>query len=192
MFRERKEYRKHFGAVGLLQIGDESLQFNCYDISVKGAMIEVLPGKLLTCAADFDAFINEDKRAEIFIEELMLSGDVSVVWVREDHGHIMMGLEFESVVHNAEKRWLKRRGYRKTEPFTAELYVDKHWLTVEGINRSTKGLCVRLPADHPAIKVSEPVKLQIKEFGLAAMGKVIWVANGEGMTQVGLQFIPIT
>ncbi len=191
MFRERKEYRKKFSAVGQLNIGGEILQFNCYDVSVKGAMIEVFPGKLLATAADFDALIKEDSRAEIYIEELMLSGEVSVVWVREDHGHIMMGLEFEAVVHNAEKLWIKRRGYRKNEPFTAELFVEKEKVHVDGINRSAKGLCVRLPAEHPPIKVKDPVKLQIKEFGLAAMGKVVWISDEEGVTKVGLQFIAI-
>ena len=192
MFRERKEYRKNFSAVGELNLGGEVLQFNCYDVSVKGAMIEVHPGVLLASVADFDALITEDRRAEIFIEELMLAGEVSVVWVREDHGRIMMGLEFESVVHNAEKLWIKRRGYRKNEPFTAELFIEKQKIHVEGINRSAKGLCVRLPAEHPPIEVNDPVKLQIKEFGLAALGKVVWVNDEEELTTVGLQFISIS
>lgn len=192
MFRERREYRKNFNAVGQLHIGDEILQFNCYDVSVKGAMIEVLPGELLASVADFEALLSEDRRAEIFVEELMLSGEVKVVWVREERGRILMGLEFEAVVHNAEKLWIKRRGYRKTEPFTAELFLDKDRLHVEGINRSSKGLCVRLPAHHPEIKVNTPVKLQIKEFGLAALGKVVWLYDSEGSTKVGLQIMPIT
>ncbi len=191
MFRERKEYRKNFSALGQLNIGGELLQFNCYDVSVKGAMIEVHPGKLLASAADFEVLVKEDRRAEIFIGELMLAGEVSVAWVRDDHGRIMMGLEFESVVHNAEKLWVKRDSYRKTEPFTAELCVEKERFYVEGINRSAKGLCVRLPLEHQEIKVGEPVKLQIKEFGLAALGKVVWISDDEGLTKIGLQFISI-
>lgn len=192
MFRERKEYRKHFNAVGQLHIGGEVLQFNCYDISVKGAMIEVLPGELLASVADFDALLLEDRRAEIFVEELMLSGEVRVVWVREERGRILMGLEFESVVHNAEKLWIKRREYRKTEPFTAELFIEKDRLQVDGINRSAKGLCVRFPTQPRTIKVNMPVKLQIKELGLAALGKVVWVSDDDGLTKLGLQILSIT
>lgn len=189
MFQERKEYRKNFNAIGQLNVGGETLQFNCYDVSVKGAMIELVPGQLLSSVEDFEKLLCEDRRAEIFVEELMLAGEVSIVWVREERGRIMMGLEFETVVHNAEKLWLKRRGYRKTEPFTAELFIDKDRLHVEGVNRSTKGLCVKLSVQHPAIKPNAPVKLQIREFGLAALGKVVWVSSSEDSALVGLQII---
>ncbi|MCQ8104623.1 PilZ domain-containing protein [Methylomonas sp. SURF-2] len=191
MFQERKEYRKKFNAVGQLNVGGETLQFNCYDVSVKGAMVELLPGQLLATVDDFEKLLVEDRRAEVFIEELMLAGEVNIVWVREERGRILTGLEFETVVHDADKLWLKRRGYRKTEPFTAELFVDKERLHVEGINRSTKGLCVRMPAPHPAVKVNAPVKLQIREFGLVALGKVVWVKEKTGAVLVGLQIISI-
>lgn len=192
MFQERKEYRKNFNAAGQLNVGGETLQFNCYDVSVKGAMVELLPGHLLASAEDFEQMLYEDNRAEIFVEELMLAGEVRIVWVREERGRILMGLEFEAVVHNAEKLWLKRRGYRKTEPFSAELFIDKDRLHVEGINRSTRGLCVKLAVHHPAIKANAPVKLQIKEFGLAALGKVVWVSAEEEFALVGLQIISLT
>ncbi|OAI14357.1 hypothetical protein A1359_11075 [Methylomonas lenta] len=192
MFQERKEYRKNFNAIGLLNVGGEILQFNCYDVSVKGAMVELLPGQLLATAADFEALLFEDDKAEIFVEELMLAGEVKIAWVREERGRILMGLEFETVVHNAEKLWLKRRGYRKSAPFSAELFVEKDRLHVEGINRSTKGLCVRLKVHHPAVKLNAPVKLQIKEFGLAALGKVAWVTQEEESTLVGIQIVPIS
>jgi hypothetical protein len=192
MFQERKEYRKNFNAFGQLNVGGETLQFNCYDVSVKGAMIELVPGQLLTSAADFETLLFEDDRAEIFVEELMLAGEVKIVWVREERGRILMGLEFVSVAHNAEKLWLKRRDYRKTEPFTAELFVEKDRLHVEGINRSAKGLCVRLNVHHPGVKVNAPVKLQIKAFGLAALGKVVWVSHSEEFSLVGIQIVPIS
>lgn len=191
MFQDRKEYRKNFNAVGQLNVGGETLEFNCYDVSVKGAMVELTPGDLLISEADFKALLLEDNRAEIFVEELMLSGEVKIAWVREEHGKILMGLLFEAVAHNAEKLWLKRRGYRKTLPFTAELFVDKDWLIVEGINRSAKGLCVKLNQEHPAIQINTPIKLQIKQFGLAAIGKVAWLKQEQDFMLVGLQIMPI-
>lgn len=192
MFQERKEYRKNFNAPGQLNVGGETLQFNCYDVSVKGAMVEITPGDLLTTVQDFENLLTEDNSAEIFVEELNLAGEVKVVWVRQERNRIMMGLEFLSVVHHAEKLWFKRRGYRKTEPFSAELFVGKDRLHVEGINRSVKGLCVRLQVEHPAIHADAPVKLQIKEFGLAALGKVAWVEHVDDGVIVGLQIISIS
>jgi hypothetical protein len=54
-----------------------------------------------------------------------------------------------------------------------------------------KGLCVKLSVQHPAIKPNAPVKLQIKEFGLAALGKVVWVSSSDDSTLIGLQIVSI-
>lgn len=191
MFQERKEYRKNFNAPGQLNVGGETLHFNCYDVSVKGAMIEINPGSLLTTVQDFENLLLEDNKAEIFVEELNLAGEVRVVWVRQERNRIMMGLEFEAVVHHAAKLWLKRRGYRKSEPFSAELFIDKDKLHIEGINRSVKGLCVKMQGQHPGVKLQAPVKLQIKEFALAAVGKIVWFEVEGENTLIGLQIMSI-
>jgi hypothetical protein len=191
MAHERKDYRKHLTAVGQLNVGGELLQFNCYDVSVKGMMIEVLPGQLLNTLEDFEALLLEEDRGEIFVKELNLAGEVRVAWVRQEHTHLKMGLEFQNVVHHASKLWLKRRGYRKTRPFTADLFIGKDHLQVQGINRSLKGVCVRLMSHHPDIKVNAPVKLSIKELDFAAVGKVAWVSNEIESTVIGLQILPI-
>lgn len=191
MYQERKEYRKNLNAVGELQVGGEILQFNCYDVSVKGLMIEVQPGQLLTTVEDFEALLTEEDTGEVFVKELNLTGEVKIVWVRQERTHIKMGLEFENVVHHASKLWLKRRGYRKTDPFTADLFIGKDHVQVEGINRSVRGLCVRLRLPHPDVKLNAPVKLTIKELDFAAVGKVVWLVDDEETTNLGLQIIPI-
>jgi len=191
MLQERKEYRKHLNAFGQLHVGGETLQVHCYDISVKGGMIGIQPGDLLTTVQDFETLLTEDERGEIFVKELNLVGEIRIVWVREEHGRILMGLEFENVVHHASKLWLKRRCYRKTAAFNADLGVGKKHLQVEGINRSVQGVCVRINAHHPEIKVNVPVKLSIKELDLNAVGKVVWVKEVLDEMIAGLQIIPI-
>jgi len=192
MFRERKEYRKSFHAVGQLYYGGELLQCTCYDVSVKGVRIEVLPGELLATVADFEALLAEDRHAEIFIEDLMIAGEVKVIWVKGEQNQIKMGLEFGEVAHNAEKLWITRREYRKIESFAADLIIEHQKWQVEGLNRSASGLSATLAGEHPAIKVDAPVKVQVKEFGLAALGKVVWVDGADGLTKVGLQILPIS
>ncbi|MDT4291759.1 PilZ domain-containing protein [Methylomonas sp. MO1] len=189
MFQDRKEYRKNFNAEGQLFVGGETLQLNCYDVSLKGAMVEVSPGDLLTTIQDFEALLNEDRRAEIFVAELMLAGEVDIVWVKRERNRIMMGMEFRDVVHNAHKLWRKRRGYRKLEAFKAELFIDKERFSVEGVNRSVEGMCLKLTGNHPCIKINAPVKLLAAELGLSALGKVVWVESNELVTRLGLQLV---
>lgn len=191
MTQKRKDYRKKIAAGGQLYIGGEILLFHCYDVSVNGLKVELEAGAFLSTLDDFNALLLDDDRAQVFVEELMLGGEVRVAWVREDLGKIVMGLEFEAIVRNAEKLWLKRRGYRKTEPFSAILFVGHDRLRVEGINRSQDGLCVKLDVQHPGIKENAPVKLQILESGLAAVGKVVWMSPDGDSMRAGLQILPL-
>lgn len=191
MFQDRKEYRKNFNAEGQLFVGGETLQLNCYDVSLKGAMVEVSPGELLTSIEDFETLVNEDRQAAVFVAELMLAGEVDVVWVKRERNRIMMGLEFRDVVHNAHKLWRKRRGYRKVEAFTAELFIDKERFSVEGINRSVEGMCLKLAGTHPSIRENAPVKVLVAELGFSALGKVVWVDGNELTTRFGLQLVAV-
>ena len=191
MFQDRKEYRKNFNAEGQLYVGGETLQLNCYDVSLKGAMVEVTPGDLLATIQDFEVLLNEDRQAEIFVEELMLAGEVDIVWVKRERNRIMMGMEFRDVVHNAHKLWRKRRAYRKNEAFLAELLIDKERVHVEGINRSVEGMCLRLTGDHPALTLNAPIKVQVQELALNAIGKVVWAESNELSTRFGLQLVTI-
>ncbi|MCQ8182376.1 PilZ domain-containing protein [Methylomonas sp. SURF-1] len=191
MFQERKEYRKNFNAEGRLYVGGETLQINCYDVSLNGAMLEVMPGDLLTTIRDFEVMLEQSRRAEIFVAELQLAGEVDIVWVKRDRNRIMMGLEFRDVVHNAQKLWRKRRGYRKAEHFKAELFVDKERFTVDGVDRSVEGMCLKLAGSAPAIKLNAPVKVQCPELGLSALGKIVWFDSNEISTRIGLQLVTI-
>ncbi len=192
MLKDRKEYRKKYNAAGLLHIGGETLRLYCYDVSVKGAMVEVIPGLLLATVLDFESQLAEERRAEIFIEELMLSGEVVIAWVKQNRNRIMLGIEFSNVVHNASKLWQKRRNYRKNQLFSAQLIIDKDQFNVDGINCSTEGVCLRLGANHPEINVDSLVKLQVKQFSLNALGKVVWMRQEHETAIIGLQIISVT
>lgn len=191
MLKDRKEYRKKYSAAGQLHLGGETLHLYCYDVSVKGAMVEVVPGKLLTTLEDFEALLAEDNRAEVFIEDLMMSGEVVIAWVKQNRGRILLGLEFFNVVHAASKLWRKRRNYRKKQQFSAELFIDKDRINVDGINFSQEGVCLRMAVNHPAVKVDAVVKLQIKQFALNAIGKIIWIKHENDISVMGLQIMAI-
>jgi hypothetical protein len=191
MLKGRKEYRKKYNAEGQLYLGGEILRLNCYDVSVKGAMVEIIPGTLLSTTADFQALLFEDRHAEIFIEDLMMSGEVIIAWAREARGRIMLGVEFIDVLPNAEKLWRKRRNYRKNKTFTAELFIDKDRLNIEGVNYSVEGACLKMAVNHPAIVKDALIKLHLKEMDWNAIGKVVWVKSEDNQVTVGLQMLVI-
>jgi hypothetical protein len=191
MLKDRKEYRKKLNATGQLHVGGETLPLSCYDVSVKGAMVEIIPGELLATIEDFEALIGENRRAEIYVEDLMMSGEVDIIWVKQEHKHILMGVEFLNVVHNANKLWRKRRNYRKEQPFSAELFVETDHFQVEGINCSKEGVCLRMAGNHPTLKVDILVKLKVQQFALNALGKVMWIKRDGEIITLGLQIITL-
>ena len=190
MVRDRKEYRKNLNAHGSLHIGGETLRLNCYDISVKGAMVEVIPGELLCDFEDFQTLLKDDQSAELFIEDLMMTGEVIVAWVKQDRGRIMMGLEFHQVLTNCKKLWRKRQGYRKKKTFSVELIIDKDRIPAKGVNYSMMGLCLTITENHPAIKPNALVKIHgADDFSLEAIGKVAWIRPHDEFVELGLQTI---
>lgn len=191
MLKDRKEYRKNYNAEGKLYIGGETLLLSCYDVSVKGAMVELTPGLMLAKAEDFNALLEEDNRAEIFIEDLLLSGEVVIAWVKQSRNSVLLGVEFSNVIPNSPKLWRKRRSYRNRQPFTADLTIDKEHLTVGGVNCSMEGACLQVAEGQAELKVDALVKLHINHYAINAIGKVVWTKPEREMLKFGVHYLPV-
>lgn len=193
MIQSRKEYRKIFTSSGQLYLAGELLNFIGYDISVSGIQVEILPGTFLSDAADFETLLKENATAEIFVKDLMLTGEVDVVWVNSSQDGIMLGLEFRDVMYNAEKLWHKRRYYRKYKKAIGSIIHNDsgHKMSFESINVSTDGIMIYLT--EPAIfdlSVGLIVKILSIELGIQAIAKVAWMDSLE-KTTMGLRYLQV-
>ncbi len=192
MFQNRKEYRKNFNSSGQLFIAGELLNFISYDVSVKGILVEILPGSLLTEINDFEASLKEDNLAEIYVRDLMLTGKTEIVWVKQDKEKILLGLEFRDVMSNATKMWRKRRYYRSTREFSGYLMIDEKRIDFEGNNVSTDGVGLKLDQINSALKPGCVVKLMVNGLDVKGIGKVVWIsAVGEDACILGLRYLTI-
>jgi hypothetical protein len=175
MFQEKKEYRKNYSSSGQLHMAGETLEFISRDVSVKGISIEVVPGRLLSEYADFEAYIKENALAEIFVKDLMLTGEVEVIWLRQEQGKILMGLEFQDVIHNADRLWLKRQFYRKEQSFTGFLLLKDRRVEFEGKNVSVDGLMIYLNELDESLSQNSVVRLYSESLSIKAMAKICWI-----------------
>ncbi|MGR9043831.1 MAG: PilZ domain-containing protein [Gammaproteobacteria bacterium] len=175
MFLERKEYRKNFSSSGQLHMAGETLDFISHDVSVKGISIEVVPGRLLSDYADFEAYIKENTLVEVFVEELMMTGDAEVIWLRNDQGKILMGLEFHDVIYNADRLWLKRQFYRKEQTFSGFLLIKDRRIEFEGKNVSIDGLMIFLNELDEGLVQNAVVRLFSEQLKIKAMAKICWI-----------------
>ncbi|MGR9114341.1 MAG: PilZ domain-containing protein [Gammaproteobacteria bacterium] len=175
MIQERKEYRKNFSSSGQLHMAGETLDFISHDVSVKGISIEVVPGRLLSEYADFEAYIKENTFAEIFVKDLMLTGEVEVTWLRDEQGKIMMGLEFHDVIYNADRLWLKRQFYRKEQLFAGFLMIKNKKIPFEGKNVSIDGLMICIKELDEDLSKNTVVKLYSDSLKIKALAKICWI-----------------
>ena len=187
--QDRKEYRKTLTSSGKLYIGGEILGFTSYDVSVKGIMVEIFPGKFLTYVEDFQSLLDEDKSVEFFVEELMLTGTAEVIWVKQKAEKILLGLEYGDVRHNEKKLWLKRAAYRQKNSFTCLVIHELGRIKARGINVSVAGLA--LTGDFKDLQIGKIVKLQFFSTPIKkAVAKIVWLnENNDGSATAGLRYL---
>jgi len=192
MFQERNEYRKILTSSGQLYLSGELLDFVSYDVSVKGILIEIVPGTLLSDVSDFEALIKENNAAEIYVKDLMLAGKVDIAWVKEEKGKVLLGLEFQDVMYNAEKLWRKRQYFRSRRRFLGTLVIDDRKLNFQGLNVSTVGLSLQLDLMDEVLQPKRTVKLMLNDLDIKGMGKIVWVKTfAEEVTVLGLKYLII-
>jgi len=192
MFQDRKEYRKSFNSSGQLYVSGELLDFISYDVSVKGILIEIVPGSLLAEINDFEALIKENNAAEIYVKDLMLTGEVDIAWAKLEDDKIMLGLEFRDVMYNAEKLWRKRSFFRTRKQNAGYLIVDDKKMNFQGVNVSTDGLSIQVDKVDEALKEGHIVKLMLNGLDVKGLGKIVWTKTyGEDMTVLGLRYLTI-
>ncbi len=181
MHQERKEFRKSFYSYGEIYVAGERLHFMSYDVSLKGILIQVELGTFLAGFSDFEALITENDHAEIFVKDLMLTGEASIAWVKRENDKVLMGLEYRDVMYNAEKLWRKRKFYRSRQPFSGYLIsTDDSNVEFEGVNQSVDGLCLRLKTKEFNIQKGFIVKFYINDKNLKGLGQVVWIKKISG------------
>ncbi len=193
MFKERKEYRKNLISAGQMYIAGEWVSFSTHDVSVNGVLVEVKPAQFLATFDDFQALLSETNRVEMYVEDLMLTGEADIAWCRQENGKIFLGLEFKDMIYNAEKLWRKRLYYRSTKAFSGDLIIDDRRYNFTGFNRSVDGMGITVKDADLTLKPGYIVKLMLDDSGTKALASVIWSSKpADGVLNIGLRYFSIT
>ena len=167
------------------------MDFTSYDVSVKGMRIELIPSGLITQVDDVNALMKETTVAEIYVEELMMTGEVDITWVNTEDDKIIMGLEFRDVIYNANKLWRKRRYFRKTVKESGRLIIDDRVMEFQCTDFSVDGMQLYI-INVDSLQVDNVVKLVSEERNVKALAKVIWInAEAGGGAKLGLRYLKI-
>lgn len=187
-------------SVGQLYVAGELLNFTGYANSVHSFIAKITPGAFLSDYQDFEQLLKENANAEIFIKDLMLTGDVEITQLAIESGAIVLTLEFRDVIYNAEKLWHKRRFYRKSKQASGVMIVEGQQLVFNTIDVSAGGLMLHLvgmPDNAPltdAIKdnlhIGFVVKIISHELNVRGMAKIVWI-DSEQQTTMGLSYLQV-
>lgn len=192
MVQDRKVYRKKFSSSGSICLAGEVLDFTCHDVSTKGSLIELKPGKLITTTEDVMAAINDHSSVDIFINELQATGSAKVIWVKFINNKILIGLEFKGAIIRAQKLWRQRKTYRKNSSATGSLRFAKTQLDFECRNISADGLVVSIN-NQQAISTGMVVEIESDPLDLDTVATVIWVnrvsEKYKSRNAVGLRYL---
>lgn len=196
----RKAYRKNLVSSGQLYAAGELLSFIGYNISVKGMSVEIVPGNFLSDIEDFEGLIKENASVEIFVKDLMLTGEAEIIWVKNEEGSVHLGLEFKNVIYNAEKLWHKRRYFRKSKKASGLLIADEQKFAFESINISVDGMMIHLTPPEEDTAVAKPtdahfhvgfvVKIISQALNIKAVAKIAWI-DSETNTTMGLRYLTV-
>jgi len=185
---DRKDYRKKFTSKGELFWAGEYLEFTSYDVSVHGVLIELTPGEFIKTVQDARNLVAELHIATIFVHDLELSAEVVVVWVREDEGKILLGLDFTDLRQNAKKLWMQRHFYRKPMSVPASFLFNEEESQAQAINISEDGMRLKL-ADWVELEVGDAIKLFVQQPYIKALAVVVWVNAEE--REMGVRYLKI-
>ncbi len=190
---DRKEYRKSLTSTGQIAIGGEILRFISYDVSVKGIMVEVFPGKFLTDVEDFKVCLTQNRMVEIFVHELMMTGVAEAVWVKHEDRKILLGLEYRDVRHNEEKLWITRAAYRRKRTFSCLVIYEHGRVQAQGLDISATGLALAGDFRDSKLSSGDIVKLQLSDAPVKkAVAKIVWINSAEdGSSTLGLRYLEI-
>ncbi len=190
---DRKEYRKSLTSTGQIAIGGEILRFISYDVSVKGIMVEVFPGKFLTDVEDFKVCLTQNRMVEIFVHELMMTGVAEAVWVKHEDRKILLGLEYRDVRHNEEKLWITRAAYRRKITFSCLVIYEYGRVQAQGLDISATGLALAGDFRESKLRSGDIVKLQLSDAPVKkAVAKIVWINSAEdGSSTLGLRYLEI-
>jgi len=193
VFQDRKEYRKSFTSPGQLYVAGETLSIISYDVSVKGVLIEMNAGSLLSSTTDIEELIKESLIAEIFVKDLMLSGVAQIVWTKATNGKLMVGLEFVDVQYNADKLWRKRKYYRKKQDISGILINNDIRCDITTVDMSVDGFMVKLTGNAGQLEKGFIVKLILAALNLKAVAKIIWIRKDLDNSEIlmGLRYLEV-
>jgi hypothetical protein len=189
MSENRQYYRKNLTSHGFLYLAGEELKIDVKNFSITGLLVELLPNPVINDLNDFFRAIESTNLVDIYLQEMRLAGEVSVVRADMMDGRVQAAMEFVHISYDVDAVFYKRKAYRKSLDAPGQIFLNGVDHPFKSVNASVDGLMIYFNT-----KVSAPPGLittfEVASAKLSGEIEVVWVEDDpEGGTLMGLQYI---
>ena len=189
MAQTSRNYRKNLASSGFIFMDGVEREIIIRNLSITGLLAELEPMGQISEIEDVFNAIKSSVTVDIYLPDMRLAGEASIVRADKVDGLIYMGMEFKNISYDVNNLLYKRRSYRKSMTAPGQITLNGTSYEFNTRNVSVDGLMIRI---DDAVVVHENVvaKFDFPRLGLEGEIKVIWFEyDDDGGTILGLQYI---
>lgn len=189
MSENRQYYRKNLTSNGFLYLAGEELKIEVKNFSITGLLVQILPNSTITSLEEFKRATASNQLVDIYLQEMRLAGEVSVIRYEVVEDCIEVAMEFVHISYDVDAVFYKRKAYRKNLDAQGQIFLNGQDHSFKTVNASVDGLMVYFESKVTA-SIGLITTFEVDGAKLFGEAEIVWVEDDpEGGTLMGLQYI---
>ncbi len=189
MSENRQYYRKNLTSHGFLYLAEEELKIDVKNFSITGLLVELLPNDTIATLDEFNRATQSQNLVDIYLQEMRLAGEVSVVRADMVDDRVQVAMEFVHISYDVDAVFYKRKAYRKSLDALGQIFLNGQDHEFKTVNASVDGLMIYFDSKI-TVNTGLITTFEVVSAKLSGEIEVVWVEDDpEGGTLMGLQYI---
>lgn len=174
---------------GLIYMGGEEREITIKNLSLTGVLAELKSDQASSDVKEIFNMLSASATIDLYLPEMRLAGEAEVVRVDMFDDHILLALEFKSVVYDVDSQLYKRKVYRKSMTTPGKILLDGKYRDFNTVNVSVDGLMISI-AESIAVEAGEITEFEFEQMEFEGEIKVMWAeCIADGRTLLGLEYM---
>lgn len=174
---------------GLIYMGGEEREITIKNLSLTGVLAELKSDQASSDVKEIFNMLSASATIDLYLPEMRLAGEAEVVRVDMFDDHILLALEFKSVVYDVDSQLYKRKVYRKNMTTPGKILLEGKYRDFNTVNVSVDGLMISI-AESIAVEAGEITEFEFEQMEFEGEIKVMWVeCIADGRTLLGLEYM---
>lgn len=174
---------------GLIYMGGEERKITIKNLSLTGVLAELKFDQASSDVKEIFNMLSASATIDLYLPEMRLAGEAEVVRVDMFDDHILLALEFKSVVYDVDNQLYKRKVYRKSMMTPGKILLDGKYRDFNTVNVSVDGLMISI-VESIAVEVGQITEFEFERMEFKGEIKVMWVESiADDRKLLGLEYM---